>query len=374
MSKRKRPGRFLGPPQNEHPKRYIDMTYLYVHRNNDYSGSSAALVEIIKKHGLDDSTVVSDFESSGFLKSSNYSHIINVKFKFRGRNLRTVLEFGIYFFQSFIKVLVSKKARNADVFYINTIFPWPVAILGRILRKKVVYHIHEFYVPQPGIMVRFFLKILVANSNENIFVSNYVKEAYLNYSEVFAKIPYKVEYTPARFETVNPKILDIPRKFSGPIVMICSARRYKGLEVFVEVAKLNPSRRFILLLSDEPTFALDAIPNLKIVLDPKDIKSTLRNASLCLNLTQPDKCIETYGLTIVESLSQGTPAVVPNVGGPLEIIDQSCGLSCDTMSVSAVNAAIANILSNEEIYRAYSDGAVSRSRSLSKNQKSEKLS
>ena len=52
----------------------------------------------------------------------------------------------------------------------------------------------------------------------------------------------------------------------------------------------------------------------------------LSKASVCLNLSQQPDWVETFGLTIWEALTQGTPVIVPDVGGPLEIIDNKCGI------------------------------------------------
>ena len=39
-----------------------------------------------------------------------------------------------------------------------------------------------------------------------------------------------------------------------------------------------------------------------------------------MNLSDPELCIETFGLTIIEGMAYGLPAIVPNVGGPTEIV------------------------------------------------------
>ena len=42
--------------------------------------------------------------------------------------------------------------------------------------------------------------------------------------------------------------------------------------------------------------------------------------NLVLNLSRPNECIDTFGLTLVEALSLDYPVIAPSIGGPLEIV------------------------------------------------------
>ena len=60
--------------------------------------------------------------------------------------------------------------------------------------------------------------------------------------------------------------------------------------------------------------------NLKIFSLQKDLSKFYREAIITLVLTKPSQWIETFGLTILESFSHGTPVITPNYGGPIELI------------------------------------------------------
>ena len=46
----------------------------------------------------------------------------------------------------------------------------------------------------------------------------------------------------------------------------------------------------------------------------------------------------------------GNPVIVPDIGGPLEIIDNDCGISCDTRDIEQVINGISKILQDELNY------------------------
>ena len=39
-------------------------------------------------------------------------------------------------------------------------------------------------------------------------------------------------------------------------------------------------------------------------------------------------CVETFGMTILEAMPYGIPAIVPNVGGPLELVQHGYNGYC----------------------------------------------
>ncbi|HLJ04444.1 MAG TPA: glycosyltransferase, partial [Solirubrobacteraceae bacterium] len=69
---------------------------------------------------------------------------------------------------------------------------------------------------------------------------------------------------------------------------------------------------------------------------------------------------EPFGIAIVEALAAGRPAVVPDAGGPAEIVDQSCGLRYPPGDARAAADALAAIL--EDPARAARMGAAGRAR------------
>src|SRR5690606_21533697 len=105
------------------------------------------------------------------------------------------------------------------------------------------------------------------------------------------------------------------------ILMVCSLRVYKGVDIFMELARNLPKHSFTLVVSAESNeieryFKGRDLPgNLLILPTQKDLHQFYSKANLVLNLTIPDQCIETFGLTVLEAISYGIPAIVPPVGG-----------------------------------------------------------
>lgn len=339
------------------------MRYLYVHINNDYSGASYAMKAIIESHGLNNFTLMTDFNCDGFLKKEISNDIININYSFKGKGLATIYQLFRYALVSFFNLLYNPIIKKTDVFYINAISPWTTAIVGWIFNKKVIYHIHEYYA-NPSFHIKFYIWIMSLTANELIFVSNFTKEKYLKEYPKLKKINSSVKFTPVRFETLNLEDLNVSEKFKGPIVLICSPKRYKGVEVFLELAKTIPNKKFELYLSGEFLFKSSLPINLRVLIKHQDIRSALKKASICLNLSQQPDWIETFGLTIWEALTQGTPVIVPDIGGPLEIIDDKCGIFCDVREINQISKSIDAILYKQEIYSEYSKFSLSRSRFL----------
>ena len=336
------------------------INYLYVHVNNDYSGSSYAMKAIIESHELKSFCLATDFNSDGFLKSNNYANKISIPYTFMGKGIKTIFQILRYSFLGIFKILFFAKIGRVDVIYINTIHPWIAGLIGWLFNKKVIYHVHEYYI-NPSILVKFYLWVMIKTANEIVFVSEFTKEKYIQKYPKLKKIDSFVKFTPVRFETLGFKDLNITTKFDGPIILIASPKIYKGVEVFVKLAKQMPNKLFKLYLNGDYFFNYQLPKNLEIFIKYNDLKNALREASICLNLTQKNLAQETFGLTIWESLTQGTPVIVPDVGGPLEIIDSSCGISCDTSDIKKVINGLSKILENKSIYSKYCHAALKRS-------------
>ncbi len=60
---------------------------------------------------------------------------------------------------------------------------------------------------------------------------------------------------------------------------------------------------------------------------------------------------EPFGLVIAEALAAGCPAVVPGAGGPLDIVDRSCGLLYEAGNAGAAARAIVEVVTDHESAR-----------------------
>ena len=76
-----------------------------------------------------------------------------------------------------------------------------------------------------------------------------------------------------------------------------------------------------------------------------------QNAALLLNLTIPEQCIETFGMTILEGMTYALPSIVPPIGGPLELVENGInGFTIDSREIDSLKDRITELYSNENLY------------------------
>lgn len=97
-----------------------------------------------------------------------------------------------------------------------------------------------------------------------------------------------------------------------------------------------------------------------------DVSPFYAGASLVVNLSDPRRFVETFGLTALEAMSAGLPVVVPPVGGIAEMVEEGVnGYLRDVADLDAVAAAIDRALTDEPTYRGLSLGALDVARRYS---------
>lgn len=302
-----------------------------IHLFNDFSGSPFILSQSINILAKNDYIVdLYTSDTDGFLTDTQ-SNRFSVFYK-RSNNKLFVLFY--YLLSQFILFFKLLKYRNEDViFYINTIMPFGAALAGKILGKKVIYHIHETSI-RPKVLKSFLKKIISLTSSFNIFVSNYLME-----EEKIDNVQSEVIYNALPNQFMKKANLHIYQYTDNQfnVLMICSLKAYKGVYEFIEIANKcieNKRIKFNLVLNAyqieiNDFFENISVPN-NIVLYPsqKDVSKFYSDSNLVLNLSRIDGWIETFGMTILESMSYGVPCIVPPVGGPVEIVDDSINGYC----------------------------------------------
>lgn len=91
-----------------------------------------------------------------------------------------------------------------------------------------------------------------------------------------------------------------------------------------------------------------------------DIADVFRAADL---FCQPNTGPEPFGIVFVEALSAGLPVVSTNIGGALEIVDQTCGLLAEP-EPAAVAAALLRLVEDADLRRRLAANAPERARQL----------
>jgi len=339
------------------------MRILYVQINNDYSGSSYALKSIIESHNVAKKVLMTSYESQGFLTDCEVSESIDIPYKFKGMSLATICDLFRNWSKGAKAFIREHKQNPFDIVYLNAISPWHIAIPAKILGVKVIYHVHEFYA-KPNFLIKFYLYVMRITANKLIYVSEFCRSQYSLLNAARKGIGEEIQFTPIRYKTREENDLDVTQKLNGPIIMICSPKKYKGVEKFMDLARVLPNRKFKLFISQRYEFKTDLPRNVEILLGKTELQQELFDASLLLNLSQSPDWIETFGLTIWESLSQGTPVIVPDIGGPVEIVNVSCGKSVDVRNIELVVSAINEIFVDYGRYSAFCSESLKQSQYL----------
>ena len=325
---------------------------LFFHPRNDFSGSTRVLANVIETEYAGQKVEVITMNSKdGFLTHLPNVHIIPIRLSLLwGKKIPVFTPIAWRFYAAF---LAWKHGRHYDVFYINTLLPWYAAIVGKCCHKELWYHVHEkFMIKSPGVRLAEYVFIHV--QAKRIYVSHYVQSCYPSRKDSKEIIKYNT--LPVSFLNAV-KILPLEQRKRNAVLMLSSLSREKGVYTFVELAKRLPHISFKLVLSINQDaiehFLGDDIPeNLEWWPAQRDIHPFLRTSDVILNLSIPAFCIETFGMTILEAMAYGIPAIVPNVGGPIELVESGYNGYCvDVTDVDLVAQTIVKVLEETEYNR-----------------------
>tara|TARA_R110000850_G_scaffold120556_5_gene237919 strand:- start:1099 stop:2178 length:1080 start_codon:yes stop_codon:yes gene_type:complete len=335
---------------------------VFFHLYNDRSGSPKVLLQTIRalsKAGYEVETLTSD-HLGGFLDNvpGVKREIFYRRFDNKIATLACFLLTQInIFFKSF--QYINKDA----VFHINTMLPFGAALAGWIMRKKIIYHIHETSV-KPALLKRLLRFFISLTATRVIFVSKFLsdEESFLNKNNV-------VIYNSTDF---IPKEKALHSRRYLKVLMVCSLKEYKGVNEFLDLAKkfdkLDEPFKFTLVLNSNEEeigkyfFDFNIPSNLSIIPRQSNLATYYENSDVLLNLSRPDQCIETYGLTIVEGMSYGLPVIVPPVGGPKELVEDGVqGYLESCYEIDKISSYIMRLNSEPELYKELSLNARKRS-------------
>jgi len=323
---------------------------IFIHLLNDRSGSPKVLSQTIKT--LKDkgycTEVLTSSHQDGFL--SGVADTNRSLFYRRSENKFVTLFY--YMLSQILLFFQCLKYWNQDVvFYINTMMPFGGALAGKLIGKKVIYHVHETSL-KPQILKKFLRSVISFTAHEIIFVSEYLKDV-----ESFANKKQVVIYNALESNLIEEQKV-VNDHFI--VLMICSLKEYKGVFEFIQLAKLMSDvkdLRFQLVLNaskdeiNEYLKGSEKPSNLVIFDRQNDLSKFYEEASLLLNLSRPDDCIETFGLTILEGMEYGLPAIVPPVGGPTEIVREGIdGFQISCYEIEKIADKIKFLMENKDEY------------------------
>ena len=315
---------------------------LFFHNNNDYTGSTRVLANVISSEYADKEVhiVVNKNHGRGFL-----SELPNVRMigfwqpLCHGRPI-PILSALVVRLQGFFLTLIYGWCY--ETFYINTIVPFYAALVGRLYGKRIVYHIHEKFVSN-SLSVRVMESVFTHTVAKRIYVSEYTMSQYardsrceeiVRYNKLGSNFMAKVHVRP------------LSERKRNMVLMIASLSKIKGIFNFLRLASLVPEYHFRLILSASKeaidAFISEPIPtNVEFIPEQSDIHPYLYSADLMLNMSVPFLWIETFGMTILEAMAYGIPCIVPNLVGPTELIeDDYNGYCVDVTDVELVASKV----------------------------------
>lgn len=331
------------------------MKIVAVHLLNDYSGSPKVLMQLTKgwvQRGFD-VTVATCLNRQGFLSDLPGVHYLNHGYEWKANPFLRLLYFMVSQLVLFFKLI--SIVERTDTIYVNTVLPFGAALVGKIRGCRVIYHVHETSM-KPRILKSFLFGIMRWAASDVVYVSCYLQK----------QEPTKGKSTHVLYNALESNFLSIARQIKRTrrtprnILMVCSLKSYKGVNEFIALAKLNPHLQFKLVVNASQSEVNDfqkeiaLTSNVSIAPTQINLHPFYQWADIILNLSKPDEWIETFGLTIIEGMAYGLPAIVPPIGGIAEIVKHGVnGFWADCRDMENLSKRL-NDLCSPTIYEAFS--------------------
>ncbi len=337
------------------------MKIICTHLYNDYSGSPLVLANAIKsfkKQGKEVEIVTSN--SEGFLSNLEIKEK-EIPYTFQSNKWLRLICFLWNQCRLFFYILGQRS--TTETIYVNTLLPFGAALAGKLTGKKVIYHIHETSI-QPALLKGFLKYMASITATQTIYVSKYLQK-----TEPIEEVPHHVIYnalSPTFIEQAE-SYLEKANKAKQPftVLMLCSLKKYKGVDEFKQLAAALPQYQFELVVNAnqkeiEAYFIDQDIPtNLTIFDRQSDVHPFYRRASLVLNLSDPNRWVETFGMTLLEAMHYGIPVIAPPVGGPTEVVVHGKnGYTIHNQEMDTLTSVIDNLATMPSLYQQFAEAAL----------------
>lgn len=304
-----------------------------LHINNDFTGSTRVFASVIDNVNFNKVWING---KKGFVKGRINVHYLN--FNFGKWNFLFVN--AVVFFRAIL-------GKREDIYYCSTILSFGLGLAGWLRGSRVVMHKHEVGLGS-SILYKILSVLWRIISPDVIAVSEYC----LNNGLKFQSSRSKILYNPNPYNgSVHADIFKVKFRSEFCVIMPTSCKAYKGVNLFIELAKSMQDVKFILALSsiDEHQINRDyaVLTNLSVLVRPNNLDELYSNSHAVLNLSDPEKWIETFGLTLIEGMFFGCIPIASNIGGPTEIIrNEVNGILIDDYSISSFRECIESLRDN----------------------------
>ena len=320
------------------------MKIIATHLLNDFSGSPKVLKQLLQGWVKNDLTVELHTcgGKEGFL--SDIAGVSYYHFNYNWAANPFIRLINLLVSQLALCLNILRNSQKEDIIYINTVLPFGAALAGKIKGNRIIYHIHETSV-KPAILKAFLFGMVRWTASDAIYVSNYLAQ----------QEPIKQANKHILHNAIEDSFLTRANNYATHrdglknILMVCSLKEYKGVNEFIKLASILPDHNFKLVLNASYEdianyFQLNSITkNVELFATQSDVHPFYQWADLVLNLSRPDEWVETFGLTIIEGMAYGNPAIVPPVGGVTEVVSDGQNgfhIACHSLDEIAYRIAI----------------------------------
>lgn len=337
--------------------------YIAVHLLNDFSGSPRVLADFCSAQEIQSGplTIVTS-GSEGFL-NEDLGEIKSIWYP-RGRlALLNFLSFALaqaqLFLVVFILIVRSLLSGEKVVVINNTILCLGSMIASRLMGVHTIAYVHELG-SGPAIMRTLAEKIIYWTAHGVIFVSQFLSDQYRLSNKRCFVLPNGL-----RSDFNTKQALDYESKFrQRRVLFVGSLKRYKGIGELLTIATKLPDTPFTAVLNcsskeiDDFCSNNNVPKNLSLLSREVSLQKLFSESFLVLNLSLPEACVESFGLTILEGMAFGCPCVVPPIGGHLDFFDRRCGLIVHSKETGQIADFIDELQCNEDVWRGLSDHAL----------------
>jgi len=328
------------------------------HLLNDYSGSPRVLSEMINIY-FQEGHEIHLFTSSGQGHLSNVKLTSRCVYEYYWNKNRIVTFYRFLKAQTRVFFQIKNAITKSDIMVVNTLLPFGAALAAKYRRTRIIYYLHESYI-RPHVLFYFLYGIAKFCATRTIFVSKHLEDA-------LPKIlkDSRVIYSALPFSFTDEIGEPVCYSENFVVLMVASLKEYKGYKTFIALADELPNITFKLVVSvpeyqiGELQAKYDHLTNLYIYPQQESLNELYRSSHLVVNLTDPLVCIESFGLTILEGMAYGMPAIAPSVGGVVELVEDGFnGYLIDPSSWEALLHKIEEISKNEKLWRRLSVNAL----------------
>ena len=332
------------------------------HLLNDYSGSPKVLMQLAKawvKNNIEVHVVTSSGKQ-GFLTDIKGVHSQFFHYSWAANPILRLL--NLMWSQLRLIFKFFGEVSKDDIIYINTVLPFGAAFLGKLKGCRIIYHMHETSM-KPPILKSFLFGIAKWAADDVIYVSRFLAG-----QEPFPNNTTHILYNAIEDGFLNEAIKNRKQQTNyDNVLMVCSLKDYKGVNEFAELAKNNAHFNFRLVLNaaqveiDKYFKDVSVSSNLEIYSTQSNLHPFYQWADVILNLSWPTRWVETFGLTIIEGMAYGLPAIVPPVGGVIELVDENQnGFLVDCKQTRQLNYRLNQLLHNHHGYEVMRENSIKK--------------